>query len=528
MRRSLLAGIGALAVFIFAACSPDQSSQRPLLPTAPSLGQSQQCNNQLAKTIESQQTALFTGTALTSLQAQFSAIKSACPNVSTSQLLAYLGAVAAAGAPTTNGNTAQGLVNHWSSVVLFVTNTNVTWPAAVLTGDALVGGVPDGGAKVLSAGDEMTTFDHQAGLSLPSNLTSPTGPHLFTFQPVAGSVCDNGTSLRINGRCYDVTDYPDGGTYTPAATLTLCLHQGAGETSIGHARSGFGTEVLPTVAKTFSCSHDAETEFAMLLKKGGPLGRVLARAFDYLAPRPLFADDAGESGSLGLFSPVGGVLNDIFSDDFNDPSDFNDGSDTPDVGDAWTINASPPGSIQIQDALGGLSGGVVVLSQAQGACNNCPVFRLLGTRVNATKVDSVGSYSVSWDASQTKPNVKEAPFVVLNKNNNNNEIARLSYVTQSSVNKLMFSVNGGTAFQVGTWAENIPQTFTITVNLNVLNDAKDHTVSLSINGTSVASAQDVPASRATSLKQIGYVLTGIDAGIIASDNWRVTRNADIP
>jgi hypothetical protein len=537
MRRSLLASIGAAAVFILAACSPDQASQRPLSPTGPSLAQSQQCRNTFAKTIEDQQVALFSGTALTTLQTLFSAIKSNCPNVSTAQLLGYLGSVADFGAPTVGNtnttNRGQALVDHWSAVVLYVTNQTETWPAAVLTGDALVGGVPDGGAKVLYPGDAMTTFDGQAGLSLPSNLTSPTGPHLFTFQPVAGSQCDGGTSLRINGRCYDVHDYPDGGTYSPPATLTLCLHQGAGETSIGHARAGFGTEVLPGGLNTsFSCAHDAETQFGALLKRGGPLGRALAHAYDYLAPRPLFADDAGESGSIGLFSLVGGVLNDIFADNFDDPTDFNDGVDTPDLGDAWTINATSPGYIQIQDALGGLSGGVVVLSQAQGNCANCPIFRLLGTRVNSTENESVGSYDVTWDASQTKPNVKEAPYVVYNKDAV--EIARVSYVTISSQNKILLTVNkpgpNDDVYEAGTWVTNTPQTFKLTVNLTVLG-SNDQTVSLAIGpvgGALTTYWTNKPAPFATSLKQMGYVLTGIDAGIIASDNWKTTRLADQP
>lgn len=536
MRRSFSAGIGVAAVIIVAACSPDQPANQPLAPTIPSLAQGHQCSGSLASEIYKQQKALFTGDALTALQAQFDAFKDACPDVTTAQLLTYLGSVAGYGAPTTNGNYAQGLVDHWSSVVLYVTNTTVTWPSSVLTGDALVGGVPDGGAKVLNAGDEMTTFDGQAGLALPSDLTSPTGPHLFTFQPVAGSYCDAGTSLRINGRCYDITDYPDGGTYSPPATLTLCLHTNPGATAIGHARSGFGTEVLPGGPNlTFSCSHDSETEFAAFLKKGGPLGRMLANAYDYLAPRSLFADDAGESGSIGLFSLVGGVLNDIFADNFDDPTDFNDGVDTPDLGDAWTINTTSPGYIQIQDALGDLSGGVVVLSQGQGACTNCPVFRLLGTRVNSSQSETVGSYDVKWTSLQNKPSVKEAPFVVLNGSTGteaDREIARMSYVTVSSQNRLLFKVPGNgntvTTIDVGAWVQNVHQDFTINVNLNVLNDAYDNTVSLSINGVPVAAAQNIPAPRATSLKQIGYILNGIDAGIIASDNWHATRLADIP
>jgi hypothetical protein len=515
-----------LAIAVLAACSTDQPSQQPLLPTTPSFAASQQCKNSLANNIGNQIDQLYNGTQQTTLENQFAAIQSTCPNVSTATLLGFLQLVLDNSTlPTTNGSYAQGIVNLWSSVVLFVTNTTQTWSPAVVTGDGAVGGVPDGGAKVLNPGDNMTTFDGQAGLSIPSSV-SPSGPHLFTFEQVAGSLCDAGTSLRLNGRCYEINDYPDGGTYSPPATLTLCLHALSGPVGIGHAKSGFGTEVLPEVTTTFSCAHDSETALNSWLGRVGPLGRALASAVDYLRPKSLFADDAGESGSIGSFSLAGGVYNDIFQDNFDDPTDFNDGTDVPDIGDTWTINASSPGYIQQQPSAGDLSGGVVVLSQGQGACNNCPVFRLLGTRVNSSQDESIGSYDITWTSVQTKPSVKEGPFVVLNKNTSNNEIARLSYVTKSSQNKLMFSVNGGTPIEVGTWVQNVHQDFKITVNLDVLNNSLDNKVWLSINGTTVAGP--ITASRATSLKQIGYVLTGIDAGIIGSDNWTVTRLPDIP
>jgi len=537
MRRPLLTGIGFAAVLIVAACSTDEPSQVPLAPTVPTLANSPQCANKLANDIEKQQEVLFSSnpSALADLQGQFDVIQGLCPNA-VPEMMNYLQSVITYGAPTTNGNTAQLLVNHWSALVLYVKNETKTWSPDVVKGDGALGGTLDGGAKLLGAGGSMTTFDGRAALQLAATIPAG-GPFLFTFQPVAGSLCDSGTALTVSGHCYDVSDYPDGGTYNPAATISLCVHQPTvGSAGIGHAKTGFGTEVLPEVASSLSCAHDPSTAMnSWLGRSAGPLGRAVAMAFDYLRPRALFADDAGESGSIGSFSLVGGIHNDIIRDDFEELNAT--GLVGPDVGDLWTIQASSPGYIVINQAgYADLPGPVVELSQAQGNCQNCPVFKLLATRENSAQGETIGTYDINWQSRQNKPSVKEAPFVILNagnSNNNANEIARLAYTTVSSQNRLIFTVRGSGStpdlvVDAGPWVKETAQSFKVTLNLDVLNNTQDKTISLWVNGVAVAGAQGVPAPRALSLMQVGYHLTGIDAGIIASDNWIVTRRPDVP
>ena len=533
MRRSFAGIAGAAAIVLLGACA-DQAPRQPLAPDQPFLAQSQQCSGNLASNIAKEQKDLFTGSALDDLQAQFATIKSACPNA-LPQLMTYLDAVISYRG-TVDAERAQSIVNHWASVTLYVTNSALVRPASVLLGS--------GGAAVLSPGEFMTTNDAGARLEMLGG-TTPGTAHLFTFEPKVAADCGGTTSLRVTGpseqslqgngtACYDVKDYPHETLYTPGAVITLCLRHTFGETGIVHQKTGFGGEVLPPplLDPAYSCSGFHASADNWLTRNAGPLGRALASAYDYLRPKPLFADDVGESGSIGSFSLVGGVLNDIFADNFDDPQNFNDGVDTPDLGDAWTISATSPGFVTIQDALGGLSGGVVVLSQGQGACTNCPVFSLLGTRDNAVENETIGSYDVTWTSLQNKPSVKEAPFVLLNAQNSNNEIARLSYVSVSSQNRLVLSVRGSgnsvTTLDVGEWTRDVPQTFTLTVHLTTQDPATTKRVSLAINGVPVANAQLIAAPRATSFRQFGYHLTGIDAGIIASDNWLVTRLADAP
>ena len=509
MRRPLLAGISLAAVLVFAACSTDEPSQVPLAPTKPLLAAGDQCAGSQASLIAKEQKALFSGAALNDLQAQFAVIKSLCPNAS-AQLMTYLESVIGYSGAPTNAARAQGLVNHFGSVTLYVTSTALVRPAVVFQNT--------GGAAVLSPGESMTTWDALARLAIDGG-TTPAGPHLFTFEPRPTSECDGATSLRLTGGCYQVHDYPDEtATYTPPATLTLCMRHNAGPTGIAHQKGVFGTEVLPEVSLVYACANTHAAIDSWLGREAGPLGRAVARAYDYLAPRPLFADDAGESGSIGSFSLVGGILNVVFEDDFTEIAS------PPDVGDSWLVQATHPGYIQVQNGLGDMTGSVVVLSQGQGACTNCPVFQLLGTRVNSSQTETVGTYEVSWRSVQDKPSVKEAPFVVLN--NAGAEIARLSYVTESSNNILRFTA-GGVSTDVGNWVRDVSQSFKITVNLTTLNPATSNRVSLEINGSPVATNPNAIAN-ATTLKQIGYVLTGIDAGIIGADDFRVIRLPDIP
>lgn len=514
MRRSLSASLAfALGLFL-AACADQPPERTPLAPSGPAPALSDQCAGSLGSTISKQQKDLFSGAALTDLQAQFAAIKKACPAISTATLLAYVESmIGYSGAPT-NANRAGALADHLASVTLYVTATALVRPPVVFQNT--------GGAAVLSPGEVMTTWDSRARLEI-ANGTSPGGPHLFTFEPRPTAECGGTTTLRLSGGCYDVKDYPDEtAIYTPAATITLCMRaEHFGPSGILHERPGYGGEILPPVNFTFPCAHTENAMNGWLGTEAGPLGRLVAATYDYLRPRPLFAEDAGESGSIGSFSLVGGALTVLFEDSFtaNAPGPFLNGTD-PEVGDfpsSWLVEVTHPGSISIQNGLGDLTGNVVVISQGQGACAQCPVVKLLGTRINPTPADTIGSYEVTWTSLQNKPNVKEAPFVVLS--STGAEIARLSYHTESSKNILRF--NGDS---VGTWVQNQAQDFSFIVNLTTLS-GPSNSVTLSIDGGPPVTKL-VPA--ATTLSTIGYVLTGIDAGIIAADNFRVRRLPDVP
>jgi hypothetical protein len=183
-----------------------------------------------------------------------------------------------------------------------------------------------------------------------------------------------------------------------------------------------------------------------------------------------------------------------------------------------------------------MTGNVVVISQALGNCSQCPPVSLLGTRVNPSATDTIGAYEITWRSRQEKPSVKEAPFVV--RSYNGVEIARLSYVTESSQNRLRYNgaiVTDGSGSPI-TWSTGQAHDFKITVNLLTLNGENSYRTSLAINGTThvsntpfVSTVSGVPVAVAEkTVSTIGYHLTGIDAGIVVADNFLMKRLQDSP
>jgi hypothetical protein len=347
-----------------------------------------------------------------------------------------------------------------------------------------------------------------------------------------------------------VQSYPPVDGWSPAITIGLCIHGGGTNTpnvAISHFDADFGTEVLKEGTGfnwgTIGCyKNDHAFIDTWLGRKGGPLGRALALGLDYLRPRPLFADDAGESGLAFFTSPFGGVKTKIFEELFDNagnvpntlgafPQDPNEVQ--PDVGDSWDVFAPAPGYATIVDGNvlapgGGLPGQVISISQAQGACNkNCPKYRLLGTRVNSTPADEIGVYEVTWKSLQNKPNIKEAPFVLLSASGV--EIARLSYVSESNQNRIKY--NGQV---VGTWLQNVATSFKIIVRLedndNTTTDFRTvlyiNDMDTPINRTATSTEWVFRNTTQKTFTTLGYFLTGVDAGIMAADNIVVVRLPD--
>jgi hypothetical protein len=283
--------------------------------------------------------------------------------------------------------------------------------------------------------------------------------------------------------------------------------------ALGHLTGGIVKIPEQRAYPTF-CAHPDEIAAGSwtggIREVGKRVAWVAKRA---LGVRTLYAVHGGLGGLGGKISPFGAVDLMVFQATL--------GSETiaalpatPDVG-SWTSFITPPGSIKVQGSLGAYSDTIVVLSQGGGNCNRCGGLLLQGNLADSSSGGTgaaTGIYRVRWVSLQDGPSVKGAPFVA--RDSNGREIARLSYVTKSSQNLLLY--NG---VQAGSWAQHQPQTFVIDVNM----DTKKTT--LTIDGViKVTDTNFVQA--ATSFRQFAADFRGIDSGIMGWAEISITRLED--
>lgn len=504
------------AILLVAACSGDSESVR-LIPTEPALTQLDACTGKSASQVAKEQRDLYKDkTVLKQAQDLFKAVSQGCPNTK-AQMMEYIaftiGQLPEA-RPATPGATEQKLLNHWESVFTYVglSGADVPSPANGVTAKALTsaGGV---GIIDLADGGEVLTFNEMAGIKVPAQV-GQSGARLFTIEPT--TVGCFLTNLKKEGSCLLYETFPHVESYAPAVTFGICQINGNPPNArLGH-QHGNAFEVLDLVTYPALCPAEAH------VSSTGLLGRLLASVGRWLGPRPLIAAHGGLGGLGTAASPVGGVNTETFLADFN--SDVvGQAPGSPLVGTgAWDVNAPPPGFVLVQAALGDLTDQPVVLNQAGGACADCGVLRLVGTMFNSGEGAAAdnGVYQVTFRALQSKPSVKDAPFVL--RDSQGREIARLAYQTVSSTRQLVY--NG---LDTGCrWIVNQSQGFTILVDF----DTKRTTLVVASCGgtenTSVTQNVGFANSAAADLTSLGWVMTGIDAGIVAWDDIQVLRLAD--
>jgi hypothetical protein len=171
----------------------------------------------------------------------------------------------------------------------------------------------------------------------------------------------------------------------------------------------------------------------------------------------------------------------------------------------------------VQASIGNLTDQPAVLNQAGGACNNCGTLELSANMFNSGLADAdEGTYEVRFDALQNKPSVKEAPFLVRDGSMQRRVFAKLAYRTESSARKLYFNDQDTGC----TWTTGMAQHFVITIDFNT------RTTSVEIGGCGTFGPVEFQQQNAQALVNIGWVMTGIDAGIVGWDNAEIVRLAD--
>jgi hypothetical protein len=528
MRYRMLAAT-LLAGALVAGCTEDQSQT----PVAPDLrfvkNTGAACNSTLSRTIKAEQMNLFDGATLKSVQDSWALVEGACnpdnADAANSTLLAYVNSLVnlykggSVLQPPKGADKETYFLTHVSHGFEYVGYGAVSLPSTDGPLDR-VGAIRVIG--VLAVGDtaELHTGDNQAALRLSGqNSTGDTRAHLFAIYPDADACTTD--NLAFLGACYHFAAFPTvNPVFDPEIRVGVCsdnddsgmvpglIHVvGTSDTEVAGTAHGFPDCVEPT-ASTGSWK-----------TVGGALTRLAWLATKAIAPNVAYATHGGLTGTGGKLSPWGGAELLTFNDQVNDNAGAFDL--TANVG-TWDSTVTSPGSIRV-GLLGNYSENMIIMTQAGGACskkNQCGGLILRGNLESASGNQATeGKYEITFVALQDAPGVKEAPFTL--RDASGVQLARLSFVTISSQNRLYYNYNGknSTGIDVGSWTRDEPLSFKFVVDLDA------NTVDLYV-GTSTIAAASSSIGATAGLATISFEAVGIDSGIMGWDDIHVQRLSD--
>lgn len=522
MRRSLVSAFCLAALAILGACS-DETRTGAGLPSEPLLakgGPNAQtvCTQQAANGIEQDIRGLY-GSPAAAANSLFDAVQAACSatnaDAARDPLMDYLAYTIAN--PVTGQNSL--MLAHWGRVFAFVGYTGVDVGAAPNISEAVFG--PQGATAVVDLGggdDVVLTRDNVAGIEVPGQTGGLSGKRLVTIEPASGPCL--GTNLQQTNACQFFGIFPQTAPFSPKLHFAICETTGLpANAALGHQPHNQPVNVLARTTPDFCPPHTSDNS-GFFGRDLGRFGQVLASVADLFRPRVAIAGHTGLGGQDFSASPVNPLNAETFAANFNNDVVGQPPSAPDFPANAWTANAPPPGSILVQASIGGPNGLTdqpVVMNQAGGACRNCGTLELSAAMFNSGLGFSAdeGVYEVRFKALQARPSVKEAPFLL--RDGAGREIARLSYRSVSNESRLYFNGSPTGCF----WTTGVAQDFTITVDFD-----NDQTW-VAIGGCGSTAPEDFANKNAASLVRLGWVMSGIDAGIVGWDDIQVIRLADV-
>jgi hypothetical protein len=258
-------------------------------------------------------------------------------------------------------------------------------------------------------------------------------------------------------------------------------------------------------------------------------GETLATLF---APRVAWAGHGGLSGLPGfaeqtsVFGPVDPF---VFQATFT--GDAVGGPPTvPDLGrGSWTIDTTQsPGSVLVRSGIGDIAGNVAVIDQAGGAAGSKAGAALLANlayfqeSVGETGVRATtGRYRLRWTSLVATPRAFGAPFHAFGPDRA--VLARVSFENGRGAGSGPIHFNGspvaGSDGQPLRWTQNRKQRFELLVDLDA-GRAELRAAPFVDESAALASGTFAPA---TPLVQAGWLLGGIDAQIIGTDDWEIVQ-----
>jgi hypothetical protein len=566
MRVYVRAGVAAVAL-LSAACT-DTVREQPTAPDSPpSMAvNSGPCSSTLRQRASDDIDALFVGTyssSRTAARQRLTDVARACsttdPSAARPAMFTLIELTISTFQPGTDATkTATDpqlvrLARLWNTLVEYIGYTPTGISSAALTSKGAARIVSDASFVGSATQVDIVTGDGQALLRVPKAAAA--GQQiLYTIAPISCGGLSS-TLPVSSGKCYDITDTPDyGSSFTVPLTVAICQTQlkdsPAPITANGISHLNKGAKVpgvlpLKYVEAAGFCVHPSGPY--------DPTSNVFAQAWNTVtrlasslfAAKPLFALHGNLGGSTTALSPFGPVDRDIFRATFTanplraltSPTDIMYGDD---VGRWSAVSFKDPGSIAVVGALAEATNTPVALNQGGGNCaDSCGGLVLEGEAITTydgkTIAEDVGKYVVTWDLVQTKPSVKEAPFILLTdarlrlptdapNAELRDTVVKIAYVTRPDGR--FIRVNGAD-FKQGTtvlsWEPGRTQSFRFEIDLTT----SPATCTLRVKTTNAESPATVigSCSRGNDLtgKRLRFIradFTGIDAGIFAWDNIR--------
>jgi hypothetical protein len=415
-------------------------------------------------------------------------------------------------------------LNHWNTIFPWVGYPAPSLPVGAngpLGSSGAVGVIaPTGGTREIKATSAALTLAEQ-------DSAGDQRWHLFAIYPLSAG-CLAASNLAQTGPCFEFASSPVVNPgWHPLIKVGVCQPVSESQPlpgnvpALGHLLANGRVEIAGQLTYP-TCTNGRVTDANTGSWTGG-FGSVMTR-LAWIGRRALsvnvaYAAHGGLGGLGGGISPFQGLDLMVFHATFSTPPNVvGQQPVTPEVGTFQPINATAPGSILVQNSLGQYTGPLVVLSQAGGNCTNCGGLLLQGNLFSASGSPAAdGVYEATWTSLQDAPSVKEAPFILRDNNNPAREIARLSYKTVMSSNKLYYN---GAEIVGATWTTHVPQNFRIQVDLNTKK------TSLWIGATQYRSNVDFYNTSAANFAQIAADFTGIDSGVMGWDEVEVVRLSD--
>jgi hypothetical protein len=485
------------------------------------------CSSATSRLADTELTYMLSGASLREAQRLWRTVKSACstsnPDAANAPLFVYADYLRQR-YPTgfiqspTVGTPESNFLGHLNTIFEYV-----GYPAPSLAGGA-TGPLTVGIVGIIhsTGGTREYQRKHLGAFKLPvQDLNGDRRAHLFVMKPGLAN-CLSVDNLTQVGNCVLLDAYPSvSPRFSPVITVGWCspneIEPTGGALALGHEKSPGNTLIAGEASYPTDCH-----ESVNVASNSGAFENILTRLAAFggktFGIRSLYAADKGLGGIGSTLSPWGPVDARIFTTGFNSPHQI--GSPPQEVEGSYTFSyaATAPGSILIQGSLGDLSGPLVVMNQGGGACANCGSLEMRAHfySESGTAADD-GVYEINWRSVQAAPGVKGAPFVIrAGSDSTSNELARLTYTTQQSVNKLMYN---GVDILV-PWVRNEAQSFKVVVDLN------NGWTQLYVNGTPRTGQVSFTGQRR--LGSIAAEFSGIDSGTMGWDDIGVRRLVDQP